>query len=524
MSSSHSSRFLSPKSSPKQKKVVAQPERGWDITPITINHFLEGLEHGEHRLPLDAQFTNLRHANRSSHEIAEIAAATGESNIHKLITYPPHRLALLLTACIVQTEIRLESDEALFKSVQEIYRNTVKPILKENKILQASCELEAKKMALIALDASADTETPYYNIAKELHDTILSRYHAGDYVPHKYFDIYDSGSGELLDSSPEEAVKEIIYRAVSDRIYQVIVYQNIVNIIEPAIDKKIDDKSSPYRRLSQHAGQARHTFMLSGPPACGKGTANALIEIQAEVEYGIAWDNIIKVNTDVYRDIVSSHAITGEEKEISVSLNGTEASAITTMVQERITQKLKVGRVPHVLFDGANPGMDRLEFGTNHDGHMHLVVVTAPVEVSIARAFSRGLETGRYVMTEFMLNSHRTISAELFKRLSSFQGKNLEFVILDTNVDINELPKKIMDGNMKEGVACVFDKDALALFCGKKNIHMAAKSKDELFKLSKDERSQVYLQQIPAAGMKIVEYVDNTAKKTSVDSPRKKFK
>ena len=73
--SSSSPRFLSPRKKVPEPK---EEKKGWDITPITINEYLKGLEHGEHLLPLDDEFTNLKHARRNPHEIAEIAAATGE--------------------------------------------------------------------------------------------------------------------------------------------------------------------------------------------------------------------------------------------------------------------------------------------------------------------------------------------------------------------------------------------------------------------------------------------------------------
>jgi hypothetical protein len=516
---------MSSSKSPSKLNLFSQPAgNGWNIVTPTISDYMHGLASGKYLIPLDAQFTNLRHAIRDEHEIGEIAAALGEQHINKLITYPLHRLALFETVAITETEIRMQKETDVIGITLDIYRNNVKPPLKKMKERQKDLHKMARKLAMDALENDSKDDTPYSALAREIQKQILQRYDSGTYKPHTYLGIYDHHSDIIED--PRQAVNEVIIWAISDRIYQEHAHKEIVSLTESIVSARIDDEKSGFTRLSQHQGSDRHTFMLSGAPACGKGTAAVMHEEHAKELLGIAWNDVVKINTDVHRHIVSHHDITGEEKENSVALNGDESSYITLRAYDRMSAKINADSAPHLLIDGANPAIDRLNLATKNKGSLHLLIVSTPVNVSIERAYARGISTGRYVLTNYMLRLHYDISQDLFTRLAEYKDSNIEFAILNNDVPEGEPPIKLMDGNLNERSVYVFDPRGMAEFCGKRNLNLKAKNNDELFDHDKHRLSNTYIAEFKQGGIRVIDYAsqsDLEPNKRLPSSPSKKL-
>jgi hypothetical protein len=492
----------------QEVSVEEAPAKGWNIKPHSVNEYLEHLKTGNHILPLDAQFTALRHAVRDVHNIAEIAAATGETTLRKLVTYPVLRVALFETVALIETEIRYETDDELLNFIKDIYRNQVRPLLRNHLDLQNQCLREARKIASEALAAeggdvpsSERGAVPYARDAQKLYETVCKRAKTGKYRVGTYLHtIQRESSGHLIDDH-EEALKEITLWALSDHIYRDLVQAQIHELVAPVIQACIQDRHSPYVALSTNSGPQRHSFMLAGAPACGKGTIAALLARYAEAELGVVWSDLAKINTDVHRQVVSHDDITGHDKVISVHLNGDEASYITIRAYSLIKAKIEKGQAPHLLMDGADPSVERLELGTQAEGSLHLLVVTTPVSVSIERAYLRGLTTGRYVLTQYMLNAHKMVSEQLFPRLGQFLGKRVEFSIFDTHVPAHLPPKLLMEGELQDGEVEIYDHEGMAKFYGKRHINTGSKSRSQLFRTPKYEKDYTFIDAIQKAGL-----------------------
>jgi hypothetical protein len=498
-----------------------QTRNGWDIVVPSISDYLNGLAAGKYLIPLDAQFTNLRHAIRDEHEIGEIAAALGEHQINKIITYPLHRLALFETAAIIETEIRMQKETEVIAITLDIYRNNVKPQLKQMKDRQKELQQSARQLAIESLKSN-NNDTPYKALAERIQTQILQRYESEAYKPHTYLGIYDHHS-DIIENA-RQAVNEVVVWAISDCIYQELAHKEIVKLTESIINARINDKKSGFQRLSQHQGKDRHTFMLSGAPASGKGTAAVIHEEYAKELLKISWNDVVKINTDVHRDIVSHHDITGEEKENSASLNGDESDYITRRAYNRMSIKISAGSAPHLLLDGANPAIDRLNLATKNAGNLHLLIVSTPVEVSIERAYARGTRTGRHILTNYMLRLHQSISEDLFTRLTQYKDLNVEFAILNTDVPEGKPPIKLMAGNLEKRLVYVFDIRGMAEFCGKRNLNLQAKNKDELFSHDKHRMSNAYIAELKQAGITLIDYIKQTELElnTKLPSPQSK--
>jgi len=260
-------------------------------------------------LPLDAQFSVLKNARRSSNEIAELVQASGIENVASLVTLKPRRIALCETVAKIETEVRRTEETELAPMVQGIYRKHVVPAIKDKveKEMEQSADKEAGRRAQDALQRLKDQKLDVQNLddiaVKKIHDTVSKRVESGKYKPGEFH------NGETIDT--------VVQKLVHDQIYNKVIDAKVLEVIEKHIDVGIDDKTTSYprhdtkgkeighaplERLSTHDGEQRHTFMLAGAPASGKGTCVGMFEVEAR-RNGIGWDDVVKINTDVHRTL-----------------------------------------------------------------------------------------------------------------------------------------------------------------------------------------------------------------------------
>lgn len=496
-----------PKKASKQEMAagdLSKPAKSaWDIDPPPLAEFFNKLKE-KHSIPDDAQFSILKNAKRNMYELAELAAAVSR-NASDLITFKPRRMAFLEAVAIIETEVQINEDDDLAPIVNGIYNKILKPRLKE---IERSLEKEVDGQAIEWATASikrvkAGAPLPEDAETAKLWNIINDRIKAGNYTP----GLYD-----------EDATSDsVLLKLVQDKKYNELMQKKVVEIIEPLIQGAIKDKSTKYpihnnrgkvvgqkslEPLSQHAGNKRHTFMFAGAPACGKGSAVGIMAVKAE-GLGVKWQDVVKINTDVHRNIVSGAQELGEITEFHTALNNDESFYITQRAYQRMMNKIKSGRAPHMLIDGVYPAPQRISMSLENSGQLHLAVVTVPVEVSIKRAYQRGIETGRFISSGYLISSHQSVSRDLHKTLLTFSGESIEYDIYDTNVAFGELPRKFEHGDMRERVISVYDPDAAGKFYGKKNINIKAKAKEELFPKGVEKSSLEYLEVLKKTGIAI---------------------
>ena len=510
-------------------------DNAWTVPSLTLGQHLQTLgitgEENKYVIPEDANFTNLHHSLRGEYEVAELASAIGDQDIQKLITYPLSRLCLFHSIVYAETELKTESDEDLVHISHDIHHT-----LKEVKIddIKFNSWLDQKQKEFI-LDARGHAERAshgdgiYAGKYKELLETIRRRYQSGEYVlgnnlplitkPIPPEDIGLSALAlaerygannlapdaehpkEIILKDPDQAIQEIAKKLISDIAYQEISKLFIETNVEPMISAIVDARQ--LNRLDIPAPKDRHTFMMAGAPACGKGTAVATVARLAEDNLGITWDNTVKVNTDTHRLIISHPIITGERKEFSGTLNNHEAGILTDMAYSRLQKKAALGIAPHMLIDGVNMSKERMELGIMNSGKLQLAVVTVPPELSVERAFERGKQDGRFVPTSYNLSKHRQISKNFFKELETCLGKNAEVILFDTEVPRRAPPKKIMRTDLETKEVVIYNKDKFAKFLGRAKLDITATSAEEIYMHEKDKLDESYHEKLTQMGFTI---------------------
>lgn len=486
----------------------------------------------------DEQYSILKHARRQENEIAEISAALGANNISSLITFKPRRLAFYETIVRSEIEIKLDKEEDLFPIVMQIYSKHVVPILKskndgsdisfEKQLIESIdnktlihvnsafkiFEYE-EKQGLINNKMNAPVKLrPYLEEIIKTSNIINCRIREGLFTPGEY--------------SYEDNKESIIKKIVFDRFYNLEVSKKVEKLIEHTIIKLIEDEcitypnyseqeaNRPLQRIPHFKDESRHTFMMIGAPASGKGTALGMIIVDAE-RLGISYSDFVKINTDTHRNFVSVPEELGSNVMHHSRLNCDESYLITQMVFKRIETKIQSPEgAPHIYMDTVYLTQKKIDLSTMGEGNLHINCVTSSPDESVKRAFLRGVMTGRYVDTSYLLKSHRDVSKDFHIRLSENSGKNIDYVLVDNNVPEGEIPTLVEEGNLRTGTVKVHDKNKLKDFLYKKNINVRAINKTTLYISNNDKRPHV---KNKLAKTKIKKALMNASKKNITNSP-----
>jgi len=496
-------------------------EKSWNLRQLTPNKFLEHVYFGTYEddsITATTTFTEFRNALRDEGELAELVTALGdETTASRMVCFPLKRLILFETVAALETEVQMDGDD-LAPLVQEIYRGYFKnqTIKKE----QYAVEKESKWTALHTmngLEEYFDGENDEPNAeALEIYTKIKDRLISGAYKPS--LSITDGNDVEIANSltviTPEKAhliamalTEEIIY----DRTYQKKSQNHVEKFVSAQLKEILDQQKvkypgteDPLKRLSIQKGEDRHTFLFLGAPACGKGTMVASLEVKARDELQVAWRDTIKIDTDNHRGIVSHPGGMGDDPTAYSALNDFESAYITRRAYEKVRTQLERGEGHHLVIDGVRPIPARFKLGTENNGQLHVSCASAPVDVSIERAWVRGQETGRYISSDYLIDCHKAVSRDLLKAIVTHcADTNTEMSLFNTDVPHGEQPIQVVSINMQTREAIIYNADALAEIYAKKNININATSKAELFASEGDMMDYSYVRELRALDVNI---------------------
>lgn len=289
-----------------------QAKTGWNIRPPDMGKFLENIREGNYEegsLESRTTFTILRNAIKSETEIAELVAATGADNSSaaKMVALPFERLVFLETVAALETEVQMKEDD-LKPLVLDLYRHHIKPresgnpTLKEKeKTIRDAAKWESLRIMVEVKEALSDASKRQAVLSNggleaeglKIFDKIKERLLSGDYKPYqiideagkKIFEPDDAITSDNVDAIALALTKEI----VNDKCYMKQGQDAAKRYVDDKLRKVIESGDVKYpgtdkslQRLSTPTRDDRHTFMLSGAPACGKGTIIASIRCKQE--------------------------------------------------------------------------------------------------------------------------------------------------------------------------------------------------------------------------------------------------
>ncbi len=426
------------------------------------------------------RFTVINNSLRDEMELGEIIAATGAALVVDAVAFTPKRMALLNVIAIASTEVRIQDEEHLTSIVNHLH-NKVLPSI-EKFIQTGLVETETKISSNVENsfsrfeDGTLDQGNPVDKLIEETYKTVQGNIDKGIYTPGKY--------------NPGETIDSVVKKVLADKLYKAEVYKEVKRITEVAISEAIDQaelisiksvsadkqeyiKAMPLQRLSKHSGADRHTFIIAGPPACGKGGVTAMMSLDASRE-GIDFDDVAKVNTDFYRDFISSGQILGPNKRIHANLNNDESSMVTDLIYERLNEMVTAGAAPHALLDTVKFRGAKIDYGIRDGGVVVAKMISLDPEIAVSRAIKRAEEIGRSVPTEYMLTAHRNLAGEVDASLERYSGANIQLAIYDNNVPWGQMPTLIETVNFQTREIEILNREKQEALYGRRFINTKA--------------------------------------------------
>jgi hypothetical protein len=460
----------------------------WHVKMPLLSEYLQNHESNTS----DLRYSILKNAIREEHEIAEIASVVNPKHLSNIITFKPRRMAFHETIISIQTEVKLNDESELIQATNQVYNKHIKDLFKKkdsksgksfedklyDKVIKEVSDKFDKVFDVFKNNRNEDVDLSYLKAIEEVHSEI------GQNLSNNYRD-------ESQISFQDEITKKI----VCDKFYNQLMAREVKNIVHTKIMDLLDKEELTFNnsenhniileKMSVHPSQDRQTFMMMGAPASGKSTLMAMTLVDARDKYGISYNDMVKINTDSYRHLVSNYDELGENKINYGTLNYDEAYHITKRIYARIKNKISNNEAPHLVIDSSFPTKEKFDLGTSNDGKLHIYGIDINPELGIERSYMRGHDTGRFIMTEQLLQSHQGISQYFHESLTLLKDRNFDYALFDNNTKFPiefERGRTIDNNGIKELKIDVIDKIKSMVFRGKKNINTKASSVDELYK------------------------------------------
>ncbi|WP_282608686.1 hypothetical protein [Pelagibius sp. Alg239-R121] len=217
--------------------------------------------------------------------------------------------------------------------------------------------------------------------------------------------------------------------------------------IEPVIEKAVEGER--YRVLP--AQEKPVVMNVKGASASGKSTIRPQQRKLAE-KIGIPWEDFALISPDYWRKFLLDYDSLGENYKYAAMLTGQELEIIDKKLDRYMADKASRGAMSHLLIDRFRFDSFTLDPDRSSDSRLltrfgdlifMFFMITPPGE-TVARAWERGLKTGRYKAVDDLL--YHNVEAytgipNLFFSWVLSKEKRVHFEFLDNDVPEGELPR-----------------------------------------------------------------------------------
>jgi hypothetical protein len=222
--------------------------------------------------------------------------------------------------------------------------------------------------------------------------------------------------------------------------------------IEPLLAKAADEEG--YAVLPP---QERPVVInTKGPSASGKSTLRPL-QKQLAAQIGVEWRDFALISPDIWRKQLLDYSSLGDAYKYAGAFTADELQIIDHKLDRYMAHKYRNGGMTHLLidrfrFDSFAP--DSHEAGSNlltrFGETVFLFFVITPPELLIERAWTRGLEVGRYKAVDDTLahavEAYAGIPNVFFTWIRR-GDKRLRFEFLDNTVPLGAAPRTVAFGD-----------------------------------------------------------------------------
>ena len=182
---------------------------------------------------------------------------------------------------------------------------------------------------------------------------------------------------------------------------------------------------------------------VKGAPASGKSTMRPLQKTLAG-KLNLPWVEFALISPDIWRKFLLDYAALGPAYKYAGTLTGHELEIIDRKLDRRMANRAAKGEMPHLLidrfrFDSFVPNLEEgsRRLLTRFGDLVYMFFMITPPEMTVERAWTRGLKVGRYKAVEDILAQNVEAYSgmpELFFMWALIRSKRVHYEFLDNSV------------------------------------------------------------------------------------------
>jgi len=194
---------------------------------------------------------------------------------------------------------------------------------------------------------------------------------------------------------------------------------------------------------------------VKGASASGKSTMRPRQKVLAE-KLKFPWDEFALISPDIWRKFLLDYATLGAAHKYAGTLTGHEIEIIDRKLDRRMADRAARGEMPHLLidrfrFDSFVPNLEEgsSRLLTRFGDLVYMFFMITPPEMTVERAWTRGLKLGRYKAVDDLLAHNVEAYAgmpELFFTWALIAGKRVHYEFLDNSVAEGRPPRTVAFG------------------------------------------------------------------------------
>src|ERR1035441_10296141 len=195
---------------------------------------------------------------------------------------------------------------------------------------------------------------------------------------------------------------------------------------------------------------------VKGASASGKSTMRPLQQVLAK-KLNFPWEEFALISPDIWRKFLLDYGSLGAAYKYAGALTGHEVEIIDKKLDRHMATKAARGEISHLLIDRfrfdsfvpVSEGKVSSKLLTRFGDLVYMFFMITPPELTVERAWKRGLKVGRYKAVEDLL-AHNveayTGMPELFFIWALIAGKCVHYEFLDNSVAEGHTPRTVAFG------------------------------------------------------------------------------
>lgn len=245
---------------------------------------------------------------------------------------------------------------------------------------------------------------------------------------------------------------DLVVRLASNWICNSFGSERLGEMLDPIIREAAEAEGYKYLPFQK----APVILNVKGASAAGKSSIRPLQRKLAQ-RLGVPWEHFALVSPDYWRKFLLDYNSLGEDLKYAAMLTGQELEIIDRKLDGYIERKAARSEMPHLLMDrfrfdsfasGTNPPADSRLLSRFGDTVFMFFVITPPAE-TVERAWTRGIETGRYKAVDDLLFHNveaYTGMPQLFFNWVKKDRQKMHFEFLDNSIPLGDTPRSVAFG------------------------------------------------------------------------------